>query len=216
MTHDDVSRFFFFYKLVMKQFWIILSVSVLALSACKNHVPANQVKPELTEERFQELVSSIPDHGKKFESYYTPEYSAALHDAWEIPDGGVGEIGNDEFLWYFVCGNDPCEMHSGRLDSLEIVGDTAFVKFEIIHRYGDKAPHTFKLVVRDSLWIIADYDTTLSEMKNYLKSQRLYLKSDYYKSSAEEILANPEAHDDWKESVREELKAVDEYFREHP
>ena len=176
-----------------------------------------QVTPELTEERFQEFVSSIPNHEMKQDSCFTQEYSKVWHDAWNIPDGGLGEIGMNEFLFYFVCGNDPCESHSGKLDSVSIVGDTAFVDFEIKHMWDrENTHHTFKLVVCDSQWVIADFDTTLSEMTNYLKEQREYLKSDEYKRSADGILNDSTASEDWKEMVRKELKAVDEYFQKNP
>ena len=172
-----------------------------------------QVTPELTEERFKELAISIPNATLKKDSSFTLEYRKAWHDAWNIPDGGLGGIGMNEFMFYFVCDNDPCDSHQYKLDSVSIIGDTAFVDFEIVHMWDrGNTPHTFKLVVCNGQWVIADYDTTLSEMTKYLKEQKIYLKSEEYKGYANEILNDTAASEEWKERVRKELKEVDEFF----
>ena len=197
---------------------IFLVVSALALVSCGNRV-SKQELPELTEERFQELASNIPDHirNKLSESFFTAEYCAAWQEAWNIPDGGLGGIGMNEFMFYFVCGNGPCDSHQYKLDSVSIIGDTAFVDFEIVHMWDrGNTPHTFKLVVCNSQWVIADYDTTLSEMTNYLKEQKIFLKSEEFKGYADEILNDTTAREEMKERVRKELKEVDEYFKLHP
>lgn len=191
---------------------IILATSAMVLVSCGGKVPKQEM-PELTAERFQQLASNIPDHIVIGDSaFFTPEYYNAWQNAMAIPDGGLGGIGMNEFMFYFVCGNDPCDSHQYKLDSVSMVGDTALVDFQIIHSRGNGQPHTFKLVLCDGQWIIADYDTTLSEMKNYLKEQRAFLKSDEYKGYADEILNDTAASDEWKEQVRKELKEVDEYF----
>lgn len=190
----------------------IVMTSALLLVACSGNAP-KQAKPELTEERFQQLASNIPDHMMTDDSvFFTPEYYNAWQNAMAIPDGGLGGIGMNEFMFYFVCGNDPCDSHQYKLDSVFIIGDTAYVDFEIVHRQGNASSHTLKLVVCDSQWVIADYDQTLSQMQKYLKEQRIYLKSDEYKGYADEILNDTSASDEWKEQVRKELKEVEEYF----
>ncbi len=193
-----------------------MAVSVLALVSC-GAPNTKQVMPELTEKRFQELAISIPNAIMKKDSSFTLEYRSAWYDAWNIPDGGLGDIGRNEFMFYFVCGNDPCDSHQYKMDSVSIVGDTAYVDFEIIHqRENGPKFHNFKLVVYDGQWVIADYDKTLSAMKNYLKEQKIFLKSNKYKGYADDILNDTAASEEWKEIVRNELKEVDEYFRKNP
>lgn len=193
-----------------------MAVSVLALVSC-GAPNTKQVMPELTEKRFQELAISIPNAIMKKDSSFTLEYRSAWYDAWNIPDGGLGDIGMNEFMFYFVCGNDPCDSHQYKLDSVSIIGDTAFVDFEIVHMWNrGNTLHTLKMVVCNSQWVIADYDQTLSALKNYLKEQRIFLKSDKYKGYADEILNDTAAGEEWKEIVRNELKEVDEYFRKNP
>lgn len=50
----------------------------------------------------------IPDHTKVSEEakpYMTKELYEALSAAWDVPRWCDGEIGDEEFLWYFVTGN---------------------------------------------------------------------------------------------------------------
>ena len=195
----------------MKNIAALMVFSLLVATSC-----GRTVNPELTDERLQEIVSSLPDHIINLDSvYYTSEYYHAWQDAIDVPSDGLCGIGSEECLWYLVCGNDPCESHSGKLDRMSVKADTAYVDFKITHRGGDESPHTLKLVVRDAKWVIADYDQTLAMLHNYVKEQRAYLQSNEFKASAESILNDPEASDDWKECVRRELKTIERYFSDN-
>jgi len=159
----------------MTRTFCMLSAAMILILSCSNNHSSNSDDVQLTEERFNLLVSAIPDHGmgNSPESAYTAEYYSTLRTAWEVPDDGLSEIGDNEFLWYFVCGNDPCTHHSGEIKDISISDSTAIVKFNIIHEYGrDPEPHTFKLALQDGEWIIADYDNTLSEMKEYIEEHK--------------------------------------------
>ena len=189
----------------LKKVTLVLA-SALLITSCMSKTGY----PELTQERFKTLVASLPDHYVELDSTsFTPEYCNAWTEAWAIPDGGLGDIGNGEFLCYFVCGNDPCEKHSGKLESMKVTGDTAYVDFKIIHT-ASMAPHTLKLVVRNGRWVIADYDHTLSQMQEYLQEQIVYLQSDHFREYAQSILDNPQASEDWKNLVRNDLKEIEE------
>ena len=195
----------------IKNIAALMAVSLL-VAACSGRT----VNPELTDERLQEFVSSLPDHIINLDSaYYTSEYYHAWQDAIDVPSDGLCGIGSEECLWYLVCGNDPCESHSGKLGRMSVKADTAYVDFKIIHRGGNETPHTLKLVVRDAQWVIADYDQTLTMLQNYAKEQRAYLQSDEFKERAESILNDPKASDDWKECVRRDLKTIESYFSDN-
>ena len=195
----------------IKNIAALMVVSLLVATGC-----GRTVNPELTDERLQEFVSSLPDHIINLDSvYYTTEYYNAWQDAINVPSDGLCDIGSEECLWYLVCGNDPCKSHSGKLDRMSVKTDTAYVDFKIIHSGGNETPHTLKLVVRDSQWVIADYDQTLTMLHNYVKEQRAYLQSDEFKERAESILNDPKASDDWKECVRRELKTIENYFSDN-
>ena len=195
----------------IKNIATLMVVSLLVATSC-----GRTVNPELTDERLQEIVASLPDHIINLDSvYYTTEYYHAWQDAIDVPSDGLCDIGSEEDLWYLVCGNDPCESHSGKLDHMSVKADTAYVDFKIIHRGGNETPHTLKLVVRNTQWVIADYDQTLTMLHNYLIEQRAYLQSDEFKERAESILNGPKASDDWKECVRRELKTIESYFSDN-
>lgn len=175
----------------------------------------NGAKPEFNEAKLQEFVSKLPDHFTNLNldsTYYTSEYYHAWQDACELPSDGLCDIGSEEVLFYFVCGNDPCKSHSGKLDGMKVKGDTAYVDFKIVHRWGEETPHSMKLVVRDAQWVIANYDQTLSILHDYLKETTAYLQSDEFKSAAQSILDNPNASDGYKDCVRRSLKKVEDYF----
>lgn len=186
---------------------LVLASALLAVNCSKY--------PELTDEQFQELVASLPDHYVEPDTaLYTPEYYNAWTESWIIPGGGLGDMGFEEFLFYFVCGNDPCPKHTGKLISMKTEADTAYVDFNIIHR-ASQTPHTLKLVVRNGRWVIADFDQTLSIMQDYLVNQPIYLQSKEYRDHAQSILDDPKASDEWKDLVRAELKEVEEYLSTH-
>ena len=80
----------------MKRSLIILCL-LLPLFSCA------QSKENLSE-RALELCQYIPDHGLNPEArdYMTPEFFGALSEAFDAPVVDYGEIGDNEWLWYFV------------------------------------------------------------------------------------------------------------------
>ena len=75
--------------------------------------------------------------------------------------------------------------------------------------------HTFNLIVENGRWVIADYDSTLVRMKEYIREQRRYLRSAEYKAEATRILNSPDTDAQYKKAVRDELEEVKRYFRKH-
>lgn len=60
-------------------------------------------------ERALKAFYCIPDHTRVSEAarpYMTADLYESLAAAWDVPDWLDGEIGNDEFLFYFITGND--------------------------------------------------------------------------------------------------------------
>lgn len=54
----------------------------------------------------------IPDHKRVDEAakpFMTEDLYESLAAAWDIPDWLDGEMGNEEFLFYFITGNDPSD-----------------------------------------------------------------------------------------------------------
>ncbi|MCQ2258033.1 MAG: hypothetical protein MJZ41_08590 [Bacteroidaceae bacterium] len=174
---------------------------------------------EITENRLQVLLNSIAYRDENDgDKNFTDDFYTSWTKAVEIPPAGLGDIGGGEFLWYLVCGNDPCETHTVKMKSAEVKGDTAYVKFNIMHPSHSEEndlPHNFKLVLRDGEWVVADYDNNLNTMKNYYSSQLNYLRSSELRETANHILDDPEASEDWKNNVRYEMKEIEEYLKKH-
>lgn len=181
-------------------------------------VEAPNIYEQLTKHEFLDsLVSYLPDHSSIGPATaFTQEYYDTWQEAWEIPGGGLGGIGNDEILYHFVCGNDPCPKHTGKLDRIA-VSDTVLMRFDIVHQTTPQyTPHTLKLVYEDDRWLIADFDSTLSLMKNYIVELRKYLSSKEFETEANEILSNPTIDQKWRDAVTRELQAAAQYFEKHP
>lgn len=87
----------------MKRIIVILSL-LLPLVSC------GQPKVNLTD-RALELCQYIPDHVLKPEAKeaMTPEFFLALSEAFDAPVADFEEIGDNEWLWYFVTGNGGSE-----------------------------------------------------------------------------------------------------------
>lgn len=217
----------------MKSYHIIYTAALIAalgLSSCgsksaqSNQEPKSQEVPVdyadilTSDSLLNVLVHAIPDQGMENspEEMFSPLYYATLSEAWEIPDGGLGGLGNGVFLYYFVCDNGSCDDHSGKLKSIALHGDSAIMKFDILHPIGTICEHSFKLFYREGQWLIADYDNTLAKMQKYIADQRVYLLSDEYNAEAQAILENPEAGEDWKKAVSSELESVRRYFEKRP
>lgn len=87
----------------MKRVLAILFLLFPFLSCC-------QPKTFLTD-RTLELCQYIPDHVLKPEAKeaMTPDFFRALSEAFNAPVADYGEIGDNEWLWYFVTGNGGSE-----------------------------------------------------------------------------------------------------------
>ncbi len=79
---------------------------LICLCAIFPIISCAQPKEDLSE-RVLELCQFIPDHGLNPEArdYMTPEFFGALSEAFDAPVVDYGEIGDNEWLWYFVTGN---------------------------------------------------------------------------------------------------------------
>ena len=71
---------------------------MMALTGCKSAPDKHYLEA---------LCKFIPDHGLKVEArkYLTEDYFNAYSEAFEAPTGSYGEIGEGEWLFYFVSGN---------------------------------------------------------------------------------------------------------------
>lgn len=146
---------------------------MLMFAACRSTQPTPP-----TQEEVVELIAAIPDHEfvSNTKEAYTSEYYTQLSRAWAVPSDAIGEIGTDEWLYYFISGNGGCE--DFRIENINILthhrrSTVRFVVFEC----GSSNSHTMELKYDKKAWRIADYDNTLRQLKEYLHEQRKYFKS---------------------------------------
>jgi hypothetical protein len=112
------------------------------------------------------MCKYIPDHGLRDDagenltkSYYDA-YSGAL-DA--IPEND-GMIGDEEFLYYFVSGQDG--EPEFKVKSVEQKGDSLIAKITL----QDNTPHVVKLVKEGGRYLLDDFDDTKQQCLDYIKS----------------------------------------------
>lgn len=146
--------------------------------------------PQMSEEEMKDYVVNvilpiIPDHGidnkENLKKYATPSLSSVLIEAFDMPEMYPGEIGDEEFLYYFVSGNDMEEgAGKAKVNSLFVDGSDATAN---VTWAGSK--HLLYLV-RDSktgIWQLDDFDNQKKEVENYVKTGRKYYESGEYKNA---------------------------------
>lgn len=124
----------------------------------------------------------IPDHSKvseKATEYMTEDLYNALAAAWDIPVWVEGEIGREEFLWYFVTGNGGSTV--GSVKSIEVTSeekDICNIELKYAEDWGNgnlsEELSTISLVMvkEGNKWLLDDFRGGIKdECKNYILSE---------------------------------------------
>ena len=141
------------------------------------------------------MCKYIPDHGLREDAEYhlTPSYFNAYSEAWDAPRPNY--IGDEEFLFYFVNGQDGEPIFS--VKSVTEKGDSVIAKIYIEQGYdgvpwdeSEKTVHTLKLV-RDGdtgtpRYLIDDFDNTKQECLDFVKKIRSEFKSGEFERNLRE------------------------------
>lgn len=97
--------------------WVVLPLLLLSGTNgfCRQWDKESASSPNDVEyllEKARMAFHRIPDH-KRVDEAAKPFMSADLYEslaaAWDVPDWLDGEMGNEEFLFYFITGNDPSD-----------------------------------------------------------------------------------------------------------
>ena len=156
----------------MKKHWIAIAVAVFAMGCSSG----DKQKQEITS-RVDSLIKYIPEHKmpQNAEQFYTQDYYTLLKKAWDIPQP-VGFIGEGEFLFYFIEGNDPCDTQDGHkiTHTQTTFNDSdATDIFTYTHPTGNADTHKIKLAKQNGKWVIADFDSTKVQLKEYINNNYL-------------------------------------------
>ena len=174
----------------MKRYFIIIGLLLPLFSWA-------QPKQDLSE-RVLELCQYIPDHGLKPEAkdYLTPEFFRVLSEAFDAPVVDYGGIGDNEWLWYFVTGNDAATPEF-TVKSISLVDETHAVATIAVQKRSDITQELFdevaeypvEMVRVDGQWLLDDFDNKKAECVDYVRKMRdkyksgellKYMESDYY------------------------------------
>lgn len=123
----------------------------------------------------------IPDHEKVSEearSLMTADLYESLSAAWDVPKWLDGEIGNEEFLWYFITGNDPSDEQQAKYAELISAKDGRYVvNIEYLEFWGNTPAEnlssiTLVFVDEGGNILLDDFgDKTKDRCKKYVREE---------------------------------------------
>ena len=195
----------------------VLFISVLvalfgAVSAC------GQKSGDLKETAL-ELCQYIPDHGiaEGSEEHMTKSFYEAVSAAFDAPDGAYGEIGDSEWLFYFLTGNDPgtpifevqsVTMH-GKDQADAIISVQEKWEYDGETQYSDETNYyTISIAREDGRWKLDDFDNKKQECLDYVAEMRK-------KYANGEILNYLRENEYSREFIPDFLAAVQEFYQKH-
>ena len=200
----------------MKKRLLLLALVLLPLSGC--HPVKNNV-----EQRALELCSYIPDHGLADDAgkYLTESYLRAYSEAMDIPEWVeyAGEIGDKEFLFYFVSGNGTSETEY-KLTDLRMTDKThAEADIQVFQKREDGSVDespirtgTMQLLLEDGEWKLDDFDGTKEQCLQFIRKTREELRSG---AALDSLKTSGWEEEDFIERFQHDVeKFYDEYGRD--
>lgn len=175
----------------MKRVLAILFLLFPFLSCC-------QPKTFLTD-RTLELCQYIPDHVLKPEAKeaMTPDFFRALSEAFNAPVADYGEIGDNEWLWYFVTGNGGSEPIYSVKSVSQTDKDSARAIITVRQKWEDGSfaeeyTKEYEVLLKrvDGQWLLDDFDGKKAACQAYVRQVReKYASGEYvkYLESAEDL-----------------------------
>ena len=163
-----------------------------------------------------DLCNYIPDHGisEDAEQYMTKEYFRAVDEAFAAPDGAYGEIGESEWLYYFVTGQEGFPVF--KVDKVTLTDEghaladiQVGMKFEEDDTAGDYFQNrSVKMVKSGGKWLLDDYEDTKQECRDYVKGLR-------GKYESGEILKYLQSDEYLKEYIPEFKKSLEAFYKKY-
>ena len=198
----------------MKKLIYSLILLVCSLLAIQDVYGQYYYKDYYIKKRVAELVPYIPDHGMDNCRMvaFEPSFYRVLNHAFEIPSSGIGEIGYEEWLYYFVSGQDYEGYEDAKVEVVDytfIGKKTAYVEVNYLHRN-----HNIVLYFNGFDWVISDFDNVKTRLEQYIVEMREYFRSSEWDAYVANIMNGDD--EDWKASARRKKEEVEDYFRRYP
>ena len=150
-------------------------------------------------DRTLELCQYIPDHVLKPEAKeaMTPDFFRALSEAFNAPVADYGEIGDNEWLWYFVTGNGGSEPVYSVKSVSQTDKDSARAIITVRQKWEDGSfaeedTKEYEVLLKrvDGQWLLDDFDGKKAACQAYVRQVReKYASGEYvkYLESAEDL-----------------------------
>lgn len=157
-----------------------------------------QPKTFLTDKTL-ELCQYIPDHVLKPEAKeaMTPDFFRALSEAFNAPVADYGEIGDNEWLWYFVTGNGGSEPVYSVKSVSQTDKDSARAIITVRQKWEDGSfaeedAKEYEVLLKrvDGQWLLDDFYGKKAACQAYVRQVReKYASGEYvkYLESAEDL-----------------------------
>ena len=193
----------------MKRILLCLSILLPVISCAQSQ--------ENLSERALELCQYIPDHVLKPEAadHMTPEFFHALSEAFEAPVVDYGEIGDNEWLWYFVTGNGGAEPFYGVKSVTRIAKDEARAVITVRETWeGTVEPeenareYEIDLKRIDGQWLLDDFDGKKADCQNYVLEMR-----GKYKSG--ELLKYMQSEDYFHDYIPDFKRRIEDFYKKY-
>ena len=176
----------------------------------------NQPKEDLTA-RALELCNYIPDHELKpeAETQMTPEFFQLLSEAFDAPVDDYANIGDNEWLWYFVTGNGGSTPVYGVKSVSKPSKNHATAVITVRDDWdGQVSPEVdareYKIVMKrvDGKWLLDDFDGKKQECRDYIKMMR-------GKYESGEIVETLDSDDFTRDFVPDFKERVEAFYRKY-
>ena len=167
----------------------------------------------------EKLIDYIPDHEFKpsIKPYMSEKYYSLLEEAWALPVVDFGMVGENEWLYYFLTGNDGYGSENTTKTILEAMAMDDWNAYVQMDYFGNV--HDIVMHFENDDWTISNFDGTQDQLAYYIKEQRAYLRSIEWDSFTQGMV------DEMKEYIPEdEIRAwvsdfkvkVENYFAKYP
>jgi hypothetical protein len=163
------------------------------------------------------LCKYIPDHGPVdgSEAYLTPEFYDAYVAAFDAPVADYGEIGENEWLFYFVTGNGEADPAYTVKSVKKVDKTTATAHISVQQVWAGEidpkepvAEYDILMKKVDNKWLLDDFDNKKQACIDYVKALR-----EKYKSG--EIIRYMESDDYAREYIPEFEEELREYYKKY-
>lgn len=171
-------------------------------------------------EAAKNAFSSIPDHdkvGAEAMNHMTPELYEVLCAAWDVPQWVDGEIGNEEFLYYFLTGNGGSFVKG--IKSAKVVSgekDINKVEVDYIEDWGDSTTEStilLTLVKKGEKWLLDDFG---DDIKNTCRSYIMEEVMDYISGKTLTYMKDNQTEDFYTDDhISDVVKAFNTYISKY-